>query len=125
MSSVVEEKLFSHIEQKFYDSEGYVDCTKLRTYLGLKVKNIACIVSRTPRSLEKNPRSEKVQKELRKLLYVLELLKDMTENESEIQLWLRAPNPEYGGLSPLEIISQGKIDSIVGYLEDIKKGSPA
>ena len=59
------------------------------------------------------------------VLYVLELLKNMTENESEIQLWLlRAPNPEYGGLSPLEIISQGKIDSVVGYLEDIKKGSP-
>ncbi len=58
-------------------------------------------------------------------MYALELLKDMTKNESEIQLWLRAPNPEYCGLSPLEIISQGKIDSILGYLEDIKKGSPA
>ena len=49
----------------------------------------------------------------------------MTKNESEIQLWLRAPNPEYGGLSPLGVISQGKIDSVIGYLEDIKKGSPA
>ena len=125
MSSVVEEKLFSHTEHKFYDSEGYVDCTKLRTYLGLKVKNIAHIVGRTTRVLEKNPRSEKVQKELRKIVYMHVLLKDMTKNESEIQLWLRAPNPEYGGLSPLEVISQGKIDSIVDYLEDIKRGSPA
>ena len=125
MGSILKEKLFSHIEQKFYDSEGYVDWIKLRKYLGLKVKNIAYIVGRTPRALEKNPRSEKVQKELRKLLYILELLKDMTKNESDIQLWLRAPNPEYGGLSPLEIISQGKIDSVIGYLEDIKKGFPA
>jgi len=49
----------------------------------------------------------------------------MTKNESEIKLWLRAPNPEYGGLLPLEIASQGKIDSVADYLEDIKKGSPA
>lgn len=125
MYSILKEKLFSHVEQKFYDNKGYVDYTKLRTYLGLKVKNIAYIVGRTPRALEKNPQSEKVQKELRKVLYILELLKDMTRNESDIQLWLRAPNPEYGGLSPLEIISQGKIDSIMSYLEDIKKGSPA
>lgn len=125
MDIVLKEKLFNHVEQRFYDNKGYVDYTKLRTYLGLKVKNIAYIVGRTPRALEKNPQSEKVQKELRKMLYILELLKNMTKNESEIQLWLRAPNPEYGGLSPLEIISQGKIDSIIGYLEDIKKGSPA
>jgi len=52
---------------------------------------------------------EKVQKEPKKLLYILELLKDMTKNESEIQLWLRVPNPEYDGLLPLEIISQGKL----------------
>ena len=61
----------------------------------------------------------------RKIVYIHVLLKDMTKNESEIQLWLRAPNPEYGGSSPLEVISQGKIDSVVDYLEDIKKGSLA
>jgi len=125
MSGAIKEKLFSHTEQKFYDNEGYVNYAELKAYLGLKVKNIAYIVGRTARSLEKNPRSEKVQKILRKIVYIHALLKDMTKNESEIQLWLRAPNPEYSGLSPLEIISQGKIDTIVGYLEDIKKGSPA
>ena len=125
MGSILKEKLFSHTEQRFYDSEGYVNYTELKAYLGLKVKNIAYIVGRTTRALEKNPKSEKVQKVLRKIVYIHGLLKNMTKNESEIQLWLRALNPEYGGLSPLEIISQGKIDTIVGYLEDIKKGSPA
>jgi len=125
MSGVVNEKLFGHIEDEFYDSEGYMDYKKLRMYLGLKVKDIAHIVGRSTRTLEKNPRSEKVQKELRKLGYTLELLKDMTKNRSKTQLWLRAPNPEYAGLSPLEVISQGKVDSIIGYLEDIMKGLPA
>ncbi len=125
MGRLVKEKLFNHTEKNFYDSEGYVNPTKLRAYFGLKASNIAHIVGRTTRSLEKNPRSEKVQIELRKIVYCHTLLKSMTNNESEILLWLRAPNPEYGGLSPLEIISQGKIDSIVNYLEDIKKGSPA
>ncbi|MCJ7472583.1 MAG: hypothetical protein MUP02_07240 [Actinobacteria bacterium] len=125
MGRLIKEKLFSHTENKFYDSEGYVNPAKLRAYLGLKAKNIAHIVGRTPRSLEKNPKSNKVQLELRKIVYIHALLKSMTNNESEILLWLRAPNPEYSGLSPIEVISQGKIDSIVNYLENIKKGSPA
>jgi hypothetical protein len=125
MSNILNERLLGHIEERFYDSEGYMDHKKLRTYLGLRSKDIASIVGRSTRTLEKNPRSEKVQKELRKIGYLLELLREMTNNRSQIQLWLRAPNPEYGGLSPLEVITKGKIDSVIGYLEDIMKGIPA
>ena len=125
MSSILNERLLGHIEERFYDSEGYMDHKKLKAYLGLKSKDMAYIVGRSTRTLEKNPKSEKVQKELRKVGYLLELLRGMTNNRSQIQLWLRAPNPEYDGLSPLEVITKGKIDSVIGYLEDIMKGVPA
>ena len=97
----------------------------LKMYLGLRSKDMAHIVGRSTRTLKKNPKSEKVQKELRKIGYILKLLKEMTQNRSKVQLWLRAPNPEYGGLSPREVISKGKIDSVIGYLEDIMRGLPA
>ena len=125
MSNILNERLLGHIEERFYDSEGYMDHKKLRNYLGLRSRDMANIVGRSTRTLEKNPRSENVQKELRKIGYLLELLTEMTSNRSQIQLWLRAPNPEYGGLSPLEVIIKGKIDSVIGYLEDIMKGIPA
>jgi hypothetical protein len=125
MSNILNERLLGHIEERFYDSEGYMDHKKLRNYLGLRSRDMANIVGRSTRTLEKNPRSENVQKELRKIGYLLELLTEMTNNRSQIQLWLRAPNPEYGGLSPLEVIIKGKIGSVIGYLEDIMKGIPA
>ena len=125
MGNILNERLLGHIEERFYDSEGYMDQKKLRNYLGLRSRDMANIVGKSTRTLEKNPRSENVQKELRKIGYLLELLTEMTSNRSQIQLWLRAPNPEYGGLSPLEVIIKGKIDSVIGYLEDIMKGIPA
>jgi len=125
MGNILNERLLGHIEERFYDSEGYMDHKKLRNYLGLRSRDMANIVGRSTRTLEKNPRSENVQKELRKIGYLLELLTEMTSNRSQIQLWLRAPNPEYGGLSPLEVIIKGKIGSVIGYLEDIMKGIPA
>jgi len=125
MGNILNERLLGHIEERFYDSEGYMDQKKLRNYLGLRSRDMANIVGKSTRTLEKNPRSENVQKELRKIGYLLELLTEMTSNRSQIQLWLRAPNPEYGGLSPLEVIIKGKIGSVIGYLEDIMKGIPA
>jgi hypothetical protein len=47
----------------------------------------------------------------------------MLDTEEEIAIWLRAPNPDYDGLTPIEVITVGKMDSIIRYLEDIQKGS--
>jgi hypothetical protein len=47
----------------------------------------------------------------------------MLETEQEILVWLRAPNPDFEGLSPLDIIVDGKMDAIVEYLEEIKRGA--
>jgi hypothetical protein len=49
----------------------------------------------------------------------------MTNNRSQVQLFLRPPNPGYEGLSPLEVIIKGEIDSVIGYLGDIMKGITA
>lgn len=54
---------------------------------------------------------------------VYKTLKGMLKTEEEIFNWLAEPNPEYENMSPLELLSQGHIDTIMNYLEDIKKGS--
>ena len=73
--------------------------------------------------MQKNPYSENIQDKLRKIVYILVLLKEMLRSEEEIAIWLRAPNPDYDGLSPMEIITAGKMDSIIRYLEDAQKGA--
>jgi hypothetical protein len=85
--------------------------------------NLARAIGKTQRALEKNPHSENIQGKLRKIVYILILLQEMLISREDIAMWLRAPNPDYDGLSPLEIITEGKMDSIIRYLEDIQKGS--
>jgi len=104
-------------------SRNFVDYNKLRKSLEVRVEDIASAIGVTYHSLEKNPGSEKIQTGLRKIAYTYRVLSGMVGSEEGALIWLRAPNPEYDGLSPLEIITQGKIDAIIGYLEDVKKGS--
>jgi hypothetical protein len=77
------------------------------------------------RAIEKNPNSKKIQKGLRKIVYIIALLKEMLESDADSQIWMKAPNPDFGGLSPLEVIEKGEIDAVIDYLIDIKKGAPA
>jgi hypothetical protein len=123
MSSVVKEELLKYVDRDLYDIKGFVDYQKLTDRLGIKAVNLARAAGKTQRALQKNPYSGKIQDKLRKIVYILVLLKEMLDTNEEISIWLRAPNPDYDGLTPIEIITAGRMDSIIRYLEDIQKGS--
>jgi hypothetical protein len=123
MSEASREILLKYVDRNLYDMEGFVDYQKLKERLGVKMVSLAQAIGKTQRALEKNPRSENIQYKLRKIVYILILLQEMLISREDIAMWLRAPNPDYDGLSPLEIITEGKMDSIIRYLEDIQKGS--
>lgn len=123
MNQTAEEKLLYHVDHDMYDKQGFVSYRNIGKTLEIKVKNLASAIGITSRSLQKNPKSEKTQVTLRKIAYTYRTLKEMLGSEEKALKWLRAPNPDYNGTSPLEIISQGKVDAIIRYLDDIKKGS--
>lgn len=122
MSTLAEEKLLGHVDRGLYDAGGFVDYHKIQKHLNIKVQNLAHAVGRTPRALEKNPQSEKIQQGLRKIVYIVSLLKEMLGSEAEILIWLKAPNSEFNGLSPWEVIVQGEVDAAIDYLLDVRKG---
>lgn len=123
MSVVAKEELLKHVDRDLYDMKGFVDYQRLKDRLGIKSIRLAQAIGKTQRALQKNPYSENIQNKLRKIVYILVLLKEMLSSEEEISIWLRAPNLDYDGLSPIEIIAKGKMDSLIRYLEDIQKGS--
>lgn len=122
-NTLVEKKLFSHIERNSYDTKGFVDYHRLQKNLHIKVQTLASAVGKTTRAIEKNPCSENIQEGLRKIVYIISLLREMLESEAEILIWLKAPNPDFDNSSPMEVIAQGEIDVVIDYLTDIKKGS--
>ncbi len=123
MNPVLEERLFRHVDFELYDKKGFIDYKSLRETLDVKVKDLAYASGITPRSLEKNPHSKKIQYALRKIAYIYNMLEEMTGSKKDALVWLKAPNPDYNGISPLEIILEGKVGEIIDYLDDIKKGA--
>jgi len=123
VSILIEKKLFQHVDRRLYDSKGFVDYHQLQKHLNVRIKALARVVGKTPRWLEKNPGSETIQKELRKVVSVISLLKEMLESETEVLIWLKAPNPEFSGLCPWDVIVQGEVAAIITYLIDIRKGA--
>lgn len=115
--------LTRHVQTSLYDINGFINYHNVQKYLNIRVKNIAHALGKTPRALEINPQSEGIQKGLKRVVYIFQLLKGMLETEQEVLVWLRAPNPDFEGLSPLDIIIDGKMDTIIDYLEEIKRGA--
>lgn len=120
----INKKLMTHINQQVYDIEGFVDYQELRKQLHVKVKNLADAIGKTPRSIERNPYTEGIQSGLRKIVYIISLLKEMLPSKArkEWLLWLKSPHPEFDGFTPWEIVQKGDCDAIIGYLEDARKG---
>ena len=123
MNTVVKEKLLKYVDRNLYNMEGFVDYQRLRGRLGIKMIKLAQATGKSQRALQKNPYSEGIQAQLRKIVYILVLLQEMLDSKEEVSIWLKAPNPDYDGMSPIEVISAGKMDSIIRYLEDIQKGA--
>jgi hypothetical protein len=115
--------LTRHVQSSLYDTQGFVNYHNVQKYLNIKAKNIAHALGKTPRALEINPQSDGIQKGLKKVVYIFQLLKEMLETDQEVLVWLRAPNPDFDGLSPLDIIIDGKMGTIIDYLEEIKRGA--
>lgn len=123
MNKLAEKKLLRYVDRELYSPKGFVDYHELQKHLHVKVKTLANAINKTPRALEKNPNSESTQKELRKIVYILSLLKEMLASDSEILIWLKAPNVDFDGLSPMDVIAKGDTDAVSDYLTHIRKGS--
>jgi len=123
VGTVIEKKLINNINLKMYTGEGIVNHNILKEKLKVTIKLLAQAVGRTPRTLQKNSESEAVQSGLRKIVYVYKLLEEMLGSEKKALIWLKAPNSEFGSLSPVDIIAKGEVDVVIDYLMDVRKGA--
>ena len=120
MTTLTRNILFDHLNTKLYDLEGFIDTEKIMDFLKVKKTFLIHAIGMSPRTLEQNPHSDTVQKNLKKFVYIFELLDEMLPSEREMLIWLKAPRLQDGGKSPLDIIYEGKMDKIIEYLHDLK-----
>ncbi len=125
MASSVKEKLVEYMAPEFQDVDGDINYRKLAHGLTIRIKDLSVAVHKTTRSLEKNYKSRNIQRDLRKISYIWILLRDMLGPGSDILMWLKSPNPDFDGLSPLDMICKGKSEAVIDYLSNIKTGQLA
>jgi uncharacterized protein (DUF2384 family) len=68
-----------------------------------------------------SPASPQAQRTMENLRSIKESLEGQFEPE-EIERWLHAPNPTFGGTSPIDLIAQGETDQILETLIRLEAG---
>jgi uncharacterized protein (DUF2384 family) len=122
MTTAAKEILTSRMVPRFQDPDGSVNYHKLAAGLTVRVKDLSSAIHKTTRALEKNYKTNNIQQDLRKIVYIWILLREMLGSDSEILQWLKSPNPDFDGAAPIEIICDGRSEAIIDYLSNIKTG---
>lgn len=116
-------RLFRHVERGFYDETGSVNIENLRKELGLTLAQMAQAVGKNVRTLQKSSRSRAIQERLIQIVAVLTLLHELIDSPQEAQVWLNAPHPDFAGMTPKQLIIEGKAQALVEYLNEIRSGA--
>jgi hypothetical protein len=104
---------------------GNLDARRIAARLGVPLKRLAPAVGYTPQGLAKNPTSERLQRALGEIAYVLGRLRALLDDNRSAAIWLRAPHPDLGGATPLSYILDGNASTIVDLLHAAESGQTA
>ena len=120
-SSLLKNEIFLPI----YDGS-QTSLKKLADLMGVSHAELAQIVQRNVRTIERDLPSKGVLTRLQPLLYVLKMLWELTDgHQVEIQRWLREPLIEWRGQSPLNCLMEDRLDAVVTLVERIYYGDSA
>lgn len=90
-------------------------CRPLRTTLGLSVRDFARLTGFSERSVTGweagRPMTEPARRKLTEVRRFYDSLVGLVD-AAAVPDWLRAPNPAFGDLKPLEVIERGEIDRL-------------
>lgn len=111
--------------KKMYDDTGRVDAKAVAAALGEKTAAMASAFDVKPNTLQKNPKSEAIQKRGQRLIGILDELTQYFDGDfKSAMVWMRRSHPQLDNLSPLDVIKQGKIEVIAGLVHAIGTGEP-
>ena len=92
--------------------------------LGLTVTSLVPVLRVHRNTVFNNPRSPRVQEGLADVLAVLVAAVSLCGSEAQAVLWFkRFPIRDFGGATPMELVSQGKARVVVGYIDSLQAGA--
>lgn len=115
--------ILGHVDHTLHSrGDGNLDARRIAVRLGVPLKRLAAAVGYTPQGLLKNPTSDKLQPALAQIAFILNQLRSLLDDERSIAIWLRAPHPDLGGLTPLALILDGRSAAVLRLLHLAESG---
>lgn len=106
------------------DNQSFISPSKVGEMLGLQAQVIAQRAGIHRNTLHARPQSERLQGYLREVVRVMTVLEELTGGDIHRAAYLfkNVPLPEYRGLTPDELVAEGKTEAVLAYYESILDG---
>jgi uncharacterized protein (DUF2384 family) len=118
--------VLSHTTPEVFSPEtGRVDALRLAEYLQLRTTDMAEITGYSGRYLRKDPDAPSFQETLKKTIFIINGLLDLTGDKRQVLIWLNAPHPALDNEAPLDLMRSNELDVVVDLVDDMLTGAPA
>jgi uncharacterized protein (DUF2384 family) len=114
----------SAVLEQLYDEQGRVDMAAVANLTGESIARLAQMTPLTAGALRKNPTSERAQPAARRFVRVLTQMTVLLGNRKAALIWLRAPDPELEGHTPLQLLYGKRFEAVEGLVHDLVSGTP-
>lgn len=106
--------------------DGEISLKALSRFMGITQESLARIIDKDVRTVQRDLASKNVVKHLQPLVYTLQMLSELTNNDQEeIKRWLHEPKIEWRGQSPIDCLEKGNINAVVNLISRIYYGDSA
>jgi hypothetical protein len=104
---------------------GRLDARRVGRMFGLNLTGLAAILGRETSAVMKTPDAEALQEGLRLFERIAGPLLHVVGDPERLRMWLNAPNNEFDGQAPLQLVRDGQGDLVAQRLENALSGQPA
>jgi len=107
------------VAEKAIGQQGRVDVIKLASELDIPLDALAGAFKKSRRYLNMEPKAMSVQTDSAKIVRMVdELAKHLGERRFAL-FWLKTPQPEFRGKTPIDYLRDGHLDLVLGLAHDI------
>jgi uncharacterized protein (DUF2384 family) len=118
--------VLSHTTPEVFSPEtGRVDALRLAQYLQLRPADVAEITGFSGRYVRKDPDAPSFQDTLKKTVFIVNGLLELTGDKRQVLIWLNALHPALDNESPLDLMRGNELEVVVELVEDMLTGAPA
>jgi hypothetical protein len=127
VGAITVESLLKHTLKEAHDPRtGLVDAKRFAAVTGITIPEMAKILERTPRGLQKNPTAPTLQEKLTRMITLYVALLDTFDRSDEyVRIWLRAPHPDLGNRTPISCLEEGHLDVVEPLVRAMESGQPS